>query len=77
MPKPIFNKGLQLYLKKTQAQVFSFEFCDIFKKIFFCRTPWESASQSASIYVVNVLKHPKYILAEDKFSSRSNIPLNS
>ena len=29
------TSGLQLYLKKTLAQVFSCEFCEIFKNIFF------------------------------------------
>ena len=27
--------GLQLYLKKTQSELFSCEFCKIFKNIFF------------------------------------------
>ena len=33
------HAGLQLYLKEILAQVFSCKFCEIFKRIFFYRTP--------------------------------------
>ena len=36
--------GLQLYLKETLAKVFSIEFCEIFKNIYFYRTPLVTAS---------------------------------
>ena len=38
MPESFFNKvagSLQLYLKKTLAQVFFSKFCEIFKSTFF------------------------------------------
>ena len=37
--------SLQLYLKKTVAQVFSYEFCKIIKNNFSCRTPPVAASE--------------------------------
>ena len=44
----LFNKvaGLQLYLKKTPAQVFSCEFCEISKNTFFTEHLWTTASVS-------------------------------
>ena len=33
------KKGLQLYLKRDSTQVFSCEYCEIFKNTFFYRTP--------------------------------------
>ena len=38
--------GLQLYQKKTLAQVFSCEFCEVFKNTLFHRTPPMVASAS-------------------------------
>ena len=38
--------GLQLYIKKeTLAQMFSFEFCKIFKNTFFKEHLWTTASE--------------------------------
>ena len=38
-------EGLQLYLKKTLAQVFYCEFCEISKNTFFHRIPLVAASE--------------------------------
>ena len=38
-------KGLQLYLKETPAQVFLCKIGEIFKNIFFYRTPLMTASE--------------------------------
>ena len=47
-----FNKvaglGLQLYQKKNSAQVFSCEFCEISKNLFFIEYLWVTASVSSS-----------------------------
>ena len=40
--------ALQLYLKETVAQVFSYEFCEISKNTFFTEYLWETASDSVS-----------------------------
>ena len=36
----------QLFLKKTLAQVFSYEFCKVFERAYFYRTPEVAASSS-------------------------------
>ena len=43
--RPFFNKVAGLFIKKeTLAQVFSREFCEIFKNTYFYRTPPVAAS---------------------------------
>ena len=48
--------------KETLAQMFSCEFCEIFKNTYFCRTPLVAASRnsrnvSLSNFLISVLKH--------------------
>ena len=43
-------KGLQLYSKETPAQVFSWEYCQIFKNNYFEEHLWTAASESFSFY---------------------------
>ena len=46
--------GLQLYLKKSEAQVFSCEFCGISKNAFSYRTPLVAASEhSLRMFLIN------------------------
>ena len=42
-------------LKKTLAQVFSCEFCEIYKNTFFHKTPLVAASEQLSISVLNII----------------------
>ena len=52
------NAGLQLYRKETPAQVFSYEFCQIFKNTFIEEHLSTVASESFSFYVsLNVFLH--------------------
>ena len=52
-------RRLQLYQKETLAQVFSCEFCEIFKNTFFERTP--SVDQKMSKNNVDFLNEQKYL----------------
>ena len=52
MPEPLFLKKLQarpatLLKKETLAQVFSYEFCEIFKNTFFTEHLWATASDQS------------------------------
>ena len=38
--------GLQLYLKQTPTQVFSYDICELFKNTFFYRTSPVAASEN-------------------------------
>ena len=52
MPEPFFNKvaGLRLQRKKrTLAQVFSCEFCEISKNTFFTEQLWTTASVAQKV----------------------------
>ena len=42
-------------LKRTVAQVFSCEFCEIYKNTFFHKTPLVAASEQLSISVLNII----------------------
>ena len=42
----LLASSLQLYYKETPTQMFSCEFCEIFKNTFFQRTPLVAASAS-------------------------------
>ena len=42
--------------KETLAQVFSCEFCKIFKIIYFCRTPLVAASEFLELVVIHAYK---------------------
>ena len=67
MPESLFIKvacqDLQLLLKKTLAQVFSSEFCEIFKNTFFYRT----LPVASSGFTVKVFE--KYLRQSRTFSS--------
>ena len=75
MSESLFNKvGLQIYYKKTPTQVFSCQFCEIFKKNFFTEqlqktAPeyeliWTSLSKKWKLYSDNhsnkTLSHTSY-----------------
>ena len=66
-------KACNFIKKRLRHRCFPVNFVTFLRKFFFA----ELLRTTASIYVVDVLKYPKFILVEDKFSSRSNIPLNS
>ena len=44
---------MQLYLKKSPTQVFSCEYCKLFKNSFFYRTPQVTASVLWTITILN------------------------
>ena len=50
-----FSQNSQKNGKGTQAQVFSSEFCEISKKIFFYRTPLVAASVTINFATINTL----------------------
>ena len=42
--KPVRGQACNFMKKETQAQLFSYEFCEIFKKTFFTEHLWTTAS---------------------------------
>ena len=60
----------QLYLKETLAQVFSCEFCEIFRNTFFCRTPVVAAFVSECSYPC---KRQSYKMAKHTQAIRQQI----
>ena len=52
------------FLKETPAQVFSCEYCDIFKNTFFHRTPLNAASKTYSQKLTNLWQITKVSFRE-------------
>ena len=77
-PIKIKPSGLQLCQIETPTQVFSWQYCEIFKKSYFDKHLWTAAFQSFSFYIsLNVFLHEQITWKASKevnktFSEKQN-----
>ena len=72
-----YETGLQIYFKKSPIQVFSCEFCEIFKKIFFTEHPrWLFLLKMIKAYVMSIAFNYRISVKESNVKLSLNLHNN-